>query len=145
MRFVTLLLCCLVSGCASLNFNGNPLDTFPSKPLEATWQTLNAIDYSQTVNTARRPDCGYYEKAWPTAEIIGEHPSVSGVGAMWALDSASHLFVSAWLDREVDATDSDGWRAIRLFWHALRLADTAHNIVDNHHIGLKPFGSGCRQ
>lgn len=108
---------------------------------ETTFQVLNAVDFSQTVNTARRPDC--YEEGDPLARaIIGEHPSEAGVIAYGVAYGAAHYAISAWLDRQVEATDDDGWIWIRKGWHLVTIIGAADNVIHNHSIGLRPFSSG---
>jgi hypothetical protein len=101
---VVCALCGLAAGCVSLSESG---------PTELTFQSLNAIDYAQTINIARQPDC--YREADPvTSGLIGQHPSTGAVVAMWAVQAGAHYYVTRWLDREVDATDAEGWRVVRL-------------------------------
>lgn len=110
-----------------------------SRAAEAVWQTANAYDWSQTINTARRPDC-YVEKDPVTKAMFGPHPSESEVGLGWAIQATLHFLVSGWLDRKVQDTDADGWKATRAIWQIITLANTAKNIADNRAIGLRPFG-----
>ena len=139
--FFALRLPAALSGCATLEQPRSP-DTIASGALEAAFQTSNAIDYAQTINTARRPDC-LAETGPTTSQIIGEHPTESRVAAMWVAQSAVHYLVTAWLDREVDATDGTGWRVARMLWHGVAPGDSLRNVVHNSEIGLRPFGDGA--
>jgi len=132
----------LTTGCTTLRAPTRTPDSFPSAGFEAAYQVSNAFDFATTVNTARRPDC-YHEAGFPTEQIIGRHPSSSSVEAYWAVSSAVHYTVSRWLDREVDATDSDVWRAARWTWHVLTIAASVKADVNNYRIGLRPFGTGA--
>lgn len=112
---------------------------------EVVFQTANAVDWSQTINTARRPDC-YVENDPVTRAMFGQHPSSGEVGAAWALQATLHLAISGWLDRQVEATDAEGWRAVRIAWQILTIVNAGKNIRDNHSVGLRPFGKAdiCR-
>jgi hypothetical protein len=134
MKLLTLLSCLMLTGCAELRS--------PSYP-EIAYQIANGYDFAQTVNTARGAKCGYYEKDPVTSQIIGTHPTVPAVEGMWAAQALGHYLISNWLDREIDATDSDAWRGVRIIWFALTLGNAVHNDVANARIGLTPFGSGC--
>jgi len=133
VKHPALLACLLLSGCATLE-----------RPEEALWQTANAVDFSQTVNTARRPDC-YHEGAFPTRLVLGEHPSTGAVLAFGAAYGLFHLAISDYLRRQVEETELDRWRALYWVWELGTLADTGHNVLHNHSIGLKPLGSGCQR
>lgn len=131
----------LLGGCASLSLAPTKTDSFPTTPLEIAYQVTNAVDFAQTVNTARRPDC-YRESDLVTSQIIGSHPSTQSVEAMWAIQSAAHYLVSNWLDREAEATGSRSWEVARIIWHGAMLGNSIRNVVANERIGLRPFGSG---
>jgi hypothetical protein len=124
----------LLGGCAAL-----PTD---SKPPEAAYQALHAVDFAQTIQIARSPNC-YHEADPLTKRLIGEHPSEGQVRAAWALTSTVHLAVTGWLDREVDATDSKAWRIARGTWHVLTIADAGREVVRNRSLGLMPFGGNA--
>lgn len=145
-RIIPLAVLGLLTGCATLTGKTSATgDAFPSAGLELAYQLASGLDYATTVNTARRPDC-YREVAIPTRQILGDHPSVNGVKAYWALTAVAHVAVSAWLDREVEATDSDGWRTARIAWHVISMvsaAESTRNYVNNTKIGLRPFGAGA--
>ena len=139
---LTLLSLCVLSGCATLREPTQTPDHFPSAALEGVYQVANALDYSTTVNVARRPDC-YRESAFPTEQILGEHPSVAGVEVYWAASSVAHYAISRWLDREVDTTDSDAWRVARMVWHVATIGVSVRADINNYRIGLRPFGAGA--
>lgn len=135
-------------GCTTLRTPTQTSDSFPSAALEGVYQVANGLDNATTINLARRPDC-YREVGFPTAEALGHHPSPQSVEAYWVVESALHFTVSHWLDREVDATDNNGWRAARIVWHVVTIAGATRGAVDNYRIGLRPFGAGasseCRE
>ncbi len=94
-----------------------------------------------TINIARRPDC-YIESNPITLHLIGAHPSTGAVAGMWAAQATAHYAVSAWLDREVDATDSRGWRVTRSIWQVLTIGMAGYNVARNRDMSLPPFGDG---
>lgn len=132
----------LCTGCTTLREPTQTPDHFPSAALEGVYQVASGFDYATTVNIARRSDC-YQESAFPTRQILGPHPSVSGVEAYWAASSVAHFAISRWLDREIDATDSDGWRAARIAWHVITIGVSVRQDIHNSDIGLRPFGAGA--
>jgi hypothetical protein len=125
-KLVLIALALVVGGCATL-----------TSPPELAFQAVNAVDWSQTLQTARSPGC-YREN--DSAWAIGEHPSERSVAAAWAVQAGAHLAVSAWLDREVDATDSRGWRVTRAVWQVATIGIETRNVVRNANAGLRPFG-----
>lgn len=134
IRLAALAAFTLLAGCSTLAPNREA-----SPAAEITWQALNAVDFSQTVMTARNPQ-KYWEHGLPTSYVIGNHPSVTQVEAYWAVESVAHLAVSNWLAREIDATDSDKWRAARTAWYVLSIGLSSYNVHRNWSIGLRPFG-----
>lgn len=139
---LTIVLALAATGCTTLRTPTQTPDSFPSALLEGAFQVTNALDVATTVNIARRPDC-YGEGGFPTSEILGHYPSVRSVELYGAAEGALHFVVSGWLDRMVDATDSNGWRAARIAWYVVSIGDHARAVVHNYHIGLRPFGSGA--
>ncbi len=125
-----------LAGCASLP--GIP----DSGRTEFAFQALNAVDYAQTINIARRPDC-YHETDSVTSRLIGAHPSSGAVAGMWAAQATAHYYVTRWLDREVDSTDATGWRITRWIWLGATFWMAGHHVVQNHSIGLRPFSGGA--
>ncbi len=121
-----------LSGCSTLPESGRT---------ELAYQVLNAADFAQTVNIARRPDC-YIESNPVTSRLIGEHPSTGAVAGAWAAQAMAHYLVSNWLDREVDATDAKGWRVTRSIWQALTIGMAGYNVARNHNMSLRAFGDG---
>lgn len=133
MRLIMLAAALCLSGCATLSIDSS------SVPTEGAYQALNAIDMSQTVMTARNP-AHFWEHDWPTTALIGRHPSTGGVVAYGALVGAAHYAVTGWLDRQVDATGSSNWATARWVWRLGTLVSPVYNIINNHQIGLRPFG-----
>jgi hypothetical protein len=131
----------LLTGCATLNPNTDRF-AFTSAVAELTYQSLNAADFSETINAARRPDC-YRESDWPTADLIGSHPTEGRVYGAWSAYGLAHWAISSWLDREVDATDSRAWRIARAAWHVLTIGNAAWHVARNYGGGARPFGRGC--
>lgn len=121
-----LLVAISLSGCSSLS------------TYERSWQTMNALDWSQTMHIAREPTC-YREVG--SAELIGEHPSEGEVAALAAAYSLGHL----WINRELEARAERNavWHWTWRFFQASSFLITSRNVANNHRIGLRPFGSGC--
>jgi len=112
----------------------------PSQRAETVFQVVNGIDFAQTLNSARG-NC-FREGNPITRSVIGEHPSEAGVTVYGAAQGAAHYAISAWLDREVDSTDSAAWWRSRLLWHVLTIGWAAHSVIRNERVGAEPFGSG---
>lgn len=114
--------------------------TLPS--YEQSWQTLNAIDFAQTVHIARAPEC--FKEGDPiTRSFIGSKPQTGEVvayGALWAL---THYWTNRWLEGKVEQTDSKVWRGVWRGWQASTLFLSASAVQGNHKLGLRPLGEGC--
>lgn len=130
MRILLPALSLALTGCSTLRIH--------SVAPEVTFQTLNAVDFSETIDDARSPSC-YQENDPFTRAMIGEHPSSKGVAEAWAVYAVGHYAVTAWLDREIEANDSDTWRVIRFVWHVGTIAGEVHSLADNARAGLTPF------
>lgn len=117
MRTITLLPCFLLcAGCAALQAPG-----------EVAYQTLHAVDTTQTLEIALRPrQYCERESAWE----IGRHPSVAGVAAWAVTDALGHAAATEWL---ID----HGHPRLVWVWEALTIADTGHAVAANFTIGLK--------
>lgn len=127
-HILLLALASSMAGCATLDERG---------ALELTWQSLHAIDTAQTIHIARAPSC-FYEKNWLTSTIVGRHPDEADVAAVMLGYSMLHYFISQKLGELEDP------RPLRVF-QAVTLLQSGYNVVHNHSIGLRPFGSGgCR-
>jgi|HubBroStandDraft_5_1064220.scaffolds.fasta_scaffold01988_3 hypothetical protein len=113
----------------------------PPDPPEILYQGVSGADFATTVSIARQSRC-YREVGFPTAQIIGSHPSVGAVEGWWAVQATSHYMISQWLDREIEATDSQWWRGTRVAWQTLTLGYSSYNVAHNISIGLRPFSSG---
>lgn len=111
----------LLSGCAGMS----------PRATEAAWQALHAVDAAQSIHIAREPEC-FHENAPLTRAIIGKHPSEAEVAAVMV----GYSFLHAYL------TDRLEGRWLRTY-QFVSFAATARNVVRNHQIGLRPFGSGC--
>lgn len=117
------------SGCSSL----------PMSRYEQTWQTLNAIDYGQTMQTARSPSC-YTEVNPVTQRLIGSHPSETEVTAVMAGYALAHYSINRFLEGKAESTGSSVWHGTLRFFQASTLLVTTRAAVRNHHFGLRPFG-----
>lgn len=106
----------------------------PISRTEQVYQVANALDWAETINVARRPDC-YAEGGWPTKSIIGAHPSVGSVVIFGAAQAVLHALVSTWLDRE-------GWARTLAVWQASTISIESYDVVHNTRMGLRPFASG---
>ncbi|MGH8261378.1 MAG: hypothetical protein ACREUG_16980 [Steroidobacteraceae bacterium] len=105
---------------------------------EWTFQGLNATDWAQTVNTARRADCRMEVDPF-TSAVIGHHPTVTAVVAMGVVQALAHYTVTQWLS----GRDGRGWTAARYVWQALTIGNAGFNVGHNASIQLVPFGDGC--
>lgn len=128
---VSVVLLCL-SGCTSL----------PSAAVDKAYYFTNTIDYAQTINIAKRPDC-YYENDVVTRNLIGRQPSESKVAAAFVVETSVHYAVSRWLDSKADNEGTKFWYTAANAFQWLKLANSTYNVVHNHSIGLRPLGSGC--
>lgn len=135
------LILAMCSGCATIE----PTST----KAEAVWQVLNVVDTAQTVNIARRPDC-FREVDPLTSRLIGSKPDTAEVLAVGLAYAWAHDRISGWLDRKTEAAIVDGresrgaWYVARFSWHAVGLFTKARVVANNHAIGMRPFGDGCR-
>lgn len=108
---------------------------------EMTWQALHAVDVAQTLNAA--PDPCYREASWMTRRIIGEQPSDAEVLAWGAATALAHMWISSFLERR----EAPQW--IKSAWQLGSIGQTGFAVVNNHRIGVRPWGSneghdGCR-
>jgi hypothetical protein len=106
----------------------------PISRTEQVYQVVNAVDWAQTVNIARRPDC-YKESGWPTEFLIGAHPRVASVAVFGVAQAVAHAVVSTWLEHE-------GWTKTLAVWQVLTIGNETYNVVNNARIGERPFGDG---
>lgn len=120
-RCLTLLLALSLSGCALTP--------------EQTWQAIHLIDTGQTLHIARAPEC-YYENAPLTRAIIGKHPNEAEVAAIMITYSLLHDYIS---DRLRERENLAWLRAFQV----VTILNSGRNVIHNHQIGLRPFGSGC--
>ncbi len=100
---------------------------------ERAWLAVHAVDTLQTYNAASDP-C--FEEVDPmTRSLIGAQPSESDV-LKWSVGTALvHLGVSHTL-RRIDAP-----RWLQNGWQAVTIANSAHAVLNNHHAGIRPWGS----
>jgi hypothetical protein len=131
-----------VAGCSSLA----PLEP-RTRPLEAGWQVLHAVDMAQTVHIAREPGC-YYERGFPTRQVLGSQPSEAGVIAFGIASAYAHRYLSGVLDERVQNARNTGqhvrtWETVRAASHMVALGIKINAVANNHAIGLRPFGRGC--
>lgn len=136
------------------------------KSAEYAWQALNVVDYGQTVHVSnsKRTDAQMdtwqrrnftvdrhcYEEANPaTRALIGARPSQSSVALSSLAYALGHYYVSTWLERR-DTLNEFGehnspWYIANVVWHTVGLATKAVTVVNNHSIGLRVGGSGCKE
>lgn len=138
MKTLVILSITLLQGCASLSYPTHFM------PAESVYQGLSAYDMGQTVSISRQSQC-FKETGWPTAELIGDHPSQSGVEKYFAATATLHYLVSNWLDRVVDATDSRASKVARAVWYAGSIGLEASAVLHNAKDGIRPFqgANGC--
>lgn len=135
-----ILIIVFLSGCSSLS--GKP------EGFEYAYHALNVVDMGQTIHIAREPDC-YYEKGFPTKEIIGRHPDQEEVYALMAAYSVGFHYMNRWLDNKASESymKQDGhynkWKFARGVFNATSFYYKADAVVSNHDKGLRPWGNGC--
>lgn len=88
---------------------------------EVAWQTLNLIDWKQTLIIANNPD--HYKEINP---IIGEHPSRGKVNTYMAVGAVSHLAMSYVLPKEY-----------RVIFQYFTIGTSAYCVGNNISIGLQ--------
>lgn len=136
----TLCLLALLQGCS----------TWQEMPLhEKTFHVMNAVDYGQTVNIARRPDC-FREVGFPTKQMWGSHPSETEVALSSAAFSLAYHYGRKWFDRKVESHPQGSqkrglWGVGRATFFGAVLIGKGATIANNADIGLTPFGSGCSE
>jgi hypothetical protein len=134
-NLVKLIICLVVAcltGCA----------TAPSPRLERAWHVSNTLDYAQTVNIAKRPDC-FREVDPVTSAVFGEQPSKRTVAVEYIVTTAAHRMIADWLTRKAENSDSTAWYRAANAWHWGTLAYSVRTVARNHSIGMRPFGNGC--
>ena len=110
----------LLSGCQSMDER------------ELTWQTLHAIDVSQTLNAASDP-C-YKEVSWMTKRLIGEQPS-DGEVIVWGIATAmAHM----WIANTLEERNAPKW--VQAVWDLGTIGHTGYAVVNNHDNGVRPWG-----
>jgi len=145
---VLALLCASsISGCAVTIPIGNEapkLGAILTNPTvdEVTYQSLAAVDFAQTLQIAKDPQC-YREDGTIAARVIGKHPSEGTVTGYFVAQSLLHLAVTRLLSYEVDRSDGRGWLITRNLWEAVTVAHTAENISANSSEGLGVWSSHC--
>lgn len=112
-----------------------------TRRLEIAHSLLIAADTSQSIQAQNASDC-YTEVDTPARQLIGPHPGKAANIGYGVAHAAVHAMVSGWLDREIDATDDDGWRWIRAGWHVLTLGFEIQTLAKNHREGLSIFEPG---
>ncbi len=117
----------LAGGCANL-----PKD--PYWQAEAGWQTIHAIDVLQTINGPARDDC-FEEGNSITKSIIGKKPKPGEVVAWGVATGAAHWGVSKLLEKY----NARPW--VKTAWQSVSIVVVADTVVDNHRIGIRPWGS----
>lgn len=110
----------------------------PSNVAEVTYQSLEAIDYAQTLNVVRRPDC--LQESGPAHYLIGHHPDNTKLALYTVGMMGSHFLVTNWLNREIDATDAEGWKAVLVVWQLGSIAFESQYVIHNFKLGSEPFG-----
>jgi hypothetical protein len=104
--------------------------TTEDKMLEGTWQTLHAIDWSQTLNISDRED--RYHEINP---LIGEHPSRTKVNTVMGAAALLHPIVVNWLPRKVKVFGFD--LPARAIFQSISISSTGGLVTSNFDIGLR--------
>lgn len=131
MRYVKITItlgALLIAGCANIRID----------PYEANYQALTVVDYTQTLDIVRRPDC-LHELGLLTTPVIGSEPTATGVTSWFVVMDIAHLAISNWLNREVDATDSNRWRTVRATWRVFSIGFEGLTVGQNFQRGIEPL------
>lgn len=107
---------------------------------ELAWQTLHAVDVSQTLNAASDP-C-YEEVSWMTRRLIGAQPSDAEVMVWGIATSMAHM----WISNRLEERHAPKW--VQAAWDLGTIGHTGYAVVNNHRNGVRPWGaneshSGC--
>lgn len=96
---------------------------------EALYQTVSAMDVAQSVQIAKNPD-QYAEASYPTATVIGRHPTVAGQ-VLWGVGrGAFHYLITDELERH----DAPRW--LRRAWQVVNIGIEGDVVHRNWQIGL---------
>ena len=85
--------------------------TWTDTGLEATYLTLHAMDWSQTLHIARNPQT-YSEMN----SILGPHPSTGRVNSYYALTGALHVGAAYFLPKPYRTVFQSTWIIIEYDW-----------------------------
>jgi len=172
MKLAIIAATLLMSGCSSLQLilpvEGRVEKRTDDKifyAMEAVWHAENIVDMGQTMHIAssQRTDAQlqawtdrgftadrycYEEANFMTRPLIGKHPSRSEVALSSVAWSLLYRGVSEFLARK-DTSNEYGernspWYIARWSWHLGMLGAKTWQIGHNSDIGLKPFGTGCK-
>jgi hypothetical protein len=130
---VALVIPLFLSACSNL----------PISRTEQAYQALSAVDFAQTINTARRPDC-FVEQGFASV-FIGRSPSVASVGLFWAAQAVTHAVITRWLENQAENVPGRGWDGALHMWQTLTIGLTTYDVAHNASIGLRPFGDGINR
>lgn len=134
--------------------------------LEAAWHAENIVDMGQTVHIANSRRTDEQMATWAakdmtaerycfqevnplTRSLIGKHPSQKEVIASSILWSMAYRGISEFIARR-DTQNEYGernspWYVARWVWHVGMLGAKTWQVGHNSSMGLKPFGSGCKE
>jgi len=99
---------------------------------ETAYQVVSAADTVLAYQAQKVPSC-YVESGWPTAGVIGQHPTPAAEFAWGLSRGVIHAAVTHILERE----DANPW--LKRTWQAGTLALEARVVRDQWSIGIR-FG-----
>jgi hypothetical protein len=104
--------------------------TTEDKALECTWQTLHAVDWSQTLDISAQSD-KYYE----INPLLGEHPSRSRVNTVMGASALLHPIVVNYLPRKIKLLGLD--LPARAIFQSISINSSGGLVSHNFNIGLR--------
>jgi hypothetical protein len=127
MKKLVFAVCFVLGGCAG---QWNP----ETKVEEAVYQTASAVDIAQSLAISRNPD-RLQEIGWPTASVIGSHPTAAATVAWGVGRGLAHAFVT---DQLVGCGAND---TVLRIWQGVSIGVEANTVLQNHSIGIGYTGS----
>ena len=120
-KATALVLCGALGGCAGWSTE--------TKIEEGAYQALSAADTVQSLSIAREPD-RYVESSYPTAAVIGHHPSVAGEMA-WGIGRGAFHYV---ITDALETHDAPRW--VRRAWQVVNIGIEGNAVHRNWQLGL---------
>jgi hypothetical protein len=126
VKGLVLAVCLALGGCAEWGTE--------TKVEEGVFQVVSAVDTVQSLAIARNPD-RLQESGWPTASVIGNHPTAAATVAWGVGRGLVHAFVT---DQLVSCGAND---TVLRIWQGVSIGAEANAVLQNHSIGIGYMGS----